>query len=53
MSSREIADLVEARHDNVKVTIERLAGRGVISLPAMQEVKIQRESESRVFGAPT
>lgn len=39
MSSQEIADLVESRHDNVRVTIERLAARGVIQLPAMQEVK--------------
>lgn len=37
MSSREIAELVEARHDNVKVTIERLAVRGVIVQPAMQD----------------
>lgn len=39
MSSREIAELVESRHDNVKTTIERLAARGVIKLPATQEVK--------------
>ncbi|EON13423.1 MULTISPECIES: phage antirepressor KilAC domain-containing protein [Pandoraea] len=37
MSSREIADLVESRHDNVKVTIERLVARGVIASPATQE----------------
>ncbi|MFP3564715.1 phage antirepressor KilAC domain-containing protein [Paraburkholderia sp. SIMBA_030] len=37
MSSREIAELVESRHDNVKVAIERLAARGVIASPAMQE----------------
>jgi phage antirepressor YoqD-like protein len=37
MSSREIAELVESRHDNVKVAIERLVARGVISSPAMQE----------------
>src|SRR5690606_2943757 len=37
MSSREIADLVESRHDNVRVNIERLASRAVIALPAMQE----------------
>jgi phage regulator Rha-like protein len=37
MSSREIAELVESRHDNVRVTIERLAEKGVIALPAMQE----------------
>ncbi|MDF5995455.1 hypothetical protein P4200_15850 [Pseudomonas aeruginosa] len=28
MTSREIADLVGSRHDNVRVTIERLAERG-------------------------
>lgn len=39
MSSLEISDLVESRHDNVKVTIERLAARGVIQLPALQEVR--------------
>ena len=38
MSSREIAELVGSRHDNVRVTIERLAERGVIELPAMQEI---------------
>jgi phage antirepressor YoqD-like protein len=37
MSSREIADLVESRHDNVKRTIERLAERGVIGIPPMEE----------------
>ncbi|MDX0615129.1 DNA-binding protein [Sinorhizobium medicae] len=35
MSSREIADLLEARHDSVKRTIERLAERGVIVAPPM------------------
>lgn len=39
MSSREIADLLEARHDNVRRTIERLAERGVIQLPPMEEVR--------------
>jgi len=38
MSSLEIAELVESRHDNVKTTIERLAARAVIELPAMQEI---------------
>ncbi|MHA6883118.1 hypothetical protein [Ralstonia pseudosolanacearum] len=37
MSSREIAELVESRHDNVKITIERLVARGVITSPATQE----------------
>ena len=43
MSSREIADLVSVRHDNVRRTIETLAERGIISLPQFEEVKIQRE----------
>jgi len=39
MSSREIAELVNSRHDKVKQSIERLAERGVIQLPPMGEVK--------------
>lgn len=39
MSSQEIADLVESRHDHVKRSIERLAERGIIQLPPMGEVK--------------
>jgi anti-repressor protein len=38
MTSREIADLVELRHDNVRRTIETLAARGVITLPQSEEV---------------
>lgn len=38
MSSREIAALVESRHDSVKRAIERLADRGVIELPPMVEI---------------
>jgi phage antirepressor YoqD-like protein len=37
MSSREIADLVESRHDKVKQSIERLADRGAISHPPLGE----------------
>lgn len=37
MTSREISDLVEKRHDNVKRTIETLAERGVIGLPQIEE----------------
>ncbi|MBJ8938547.1 phage antirepressor KilAC domain-containing protein [Citrobacter koseri] len=37
MSSIDIAELVGSRPDNVKVSIERLAERGVIRLPAMQD----------------
>lgn len=39
MTSAEIADLVESRHDKVKQSIERLAKRGVIQLPPMGEVQ--------------
>lgn len=37
MSSREIAELLEKRHDNIKVSADRLAERGVIGTPALQE----------------
>jgi len=36
MTSREIADLVGARHDSVKRTIERLTS-GVIDVPPLVE----------------
>ena len=36
MTSLDIADLVDSRHDNVRVSIERLVERGVIQLPPMQ-----------------
>lgn len=39
MTSLEIAELLEARHDNVKRTVERLANKGVIQLPPLEEVK--------------
>lgn len=39
MSSREIADLVESRHDSVKRTIERLQDKGLIQLTPMVEVR--------------
>lgn len=35
MTSREIADLVESRHDSVKRTIERLAGARAIAQPPL------------------
>lgn len=38
MSSCEIADLLETRHDAVKLSMERLAERGVITLPPLEEV---------------
>lgn len=39
MTSQDIADLVESRHDKVKQSIERLAARGTIQLPPLGEVK--------------
>lgn len=35
MSSREIAELVDSRHDSVKRTIERLVAQGVIESPPL------------------
>lgn len=50
MSSLEISELVESRHDNVRVTIERLAERGVIALPALQEkATLGRPSKEYIF----
>lgn len=37
MSSREIADLVESRHDNVKRTIEALVAKGVVPSPQSEK----------------
>lgn len=39
MTSQEIANLVQSRHDNVKRTIERLVESSVIQLPPLEEVK--------------
>ena len=39
MTSQQIADLVQVRHDSVKRSIERLVESGVIQLPPMVEVK--------------
>lgn len=35
MTSREIAELVESRHDSVKLCVDRLVAKGVISRPPM------------------
>lgn len=47
MSSREIAELVESRHDKVKQSIERLAARGVIVQPPMGD-----EHDTDAMGRP-
>lgn len=53
MSSLEIADLVQKRHDDVKRSIKRLADRGTIELPPMAEHQIEtshgRKHTSAVF----
>ena len=41
MSSREIADLVDSRHDSVKRAIERCADKGAITLPPLVETSFQ------------
>jgi phage antirepressor YoqD-like protein len=38
MTSLEIAQLVEQRHDNVKRTVETLGLKGVVTLPQIEEV---------------
>ncbi|AQQ20259.1 phage antirepressor KilAC domain-containing protein [Burkholderia cenocepacia] len=38
MTSQEIADLVEKRHDNVKRTIETLANQWVIEFPQIEDI---------------
>jgi phage antirepressor YoqD-like protein len=40
MTSREIADLVESRHDSVKRSIDRLAESGVISQPPLVDGEV-------------
>lgn len=37
MSSREIAELVDVRHDNVRRTIETIAAKGIFPLPQIEE----------------
>lgn len=41
MSSFEIAELVESRHDSVKRTIERCAEKGVFTLPPLVETSFR------------
>ena len=53
MTSQEIADLVQVRHDNVKRSVERLAESGVITLPPLEETSslnsIGRTQHSQVY----
>ncbi|MCK4097549.1 DNA-binding protein, partial [Acinetobacter radioresistens] len=47
MTSLEIAELVQSRHDKVKQSIERLAERKVIALPPMGVVV--KEANNRTY----
>lgn len=47
MNHLEIAELVHSRDDDVKRSIDRLVGRGVIALPPMAEVA--KESNNRSY----
>lgn len=53
MSSREIAELVESRHDKVRQTIERLVDRGAIVQPPMGVVPLTdslgRPRQERIY----
>jgi len=49
MTSLEISELVESRHDKVKQSIERLAARAVIELPPMGEVKNHLGQSVKVY----
>lgn len=49
MTSQEIANLVQARHDNVKVSVERLVDSGVIQCPATQVIKNHQNRDIQVY----
>lgn len=49
MTSLEIADVVNSRHDSVKRTIERLADRGAIQHPPLVEVKNRQNQTVEVY----
>ncbi|EFG8805766.1 Rha family transcriptional regulator, partial [Escherichia coli] len=49
MTSVEIAELVGSQHGNVRISIERLAKRGVIQLPAMQKVENEQSFSQNKF----
>lgn len=49
MSSREIAELTQSRHDNVKRSMERMASNGVISFTPMEEPTIGGGKPTTVY----
>ncbi len=48
MSSFEIAELVESHHDDVKRSIERLAAKGIFTLPPLAEVSNTRSGPKTI-----
>lgn len=49
MTSLEMVDVVEKRHDNVKRTIESLAEQGIIQHPQIEEVKNHLGQKVQVY----
>lgn len=49
MTSLEIAELVEKRHDNVKRTIETLANSGVIQCPQIEDIKNHQNRDMQIY----
>ncbi|MBY8029429.1 phage antirepressor KilAC domain-containing protein [Vibrio fluvialis] len=49
MSSREIAELTQSRHDNVKRSMERIASNGVISFTPMEEPTVGGGKSATVY----
>lgn len=48
MTSLEISQVVKARHDNVKRTVESIAAKGVIRLPQIEEVSNPARGRKKV-----
>ncbi|MDY7585923.1 phage antirepressor KilAC domain-containing protein [Vibrio cholerae] len=49
MSSREIAELTQSRHDNVKRSMERMSSKGVISFTPLEEPTIGGGKPTTVY----
>lgn len=52
MTSQQIGDIVSARHDSVKRTIERLVDQNVIALPPMVDMQ-EIKGNSRTYNTQT
>ncbi|MBJ8445877.1 phage antirepressor protein, partial [Acinetobacter bereziniae] len=49
MTSQEIADLVQSRHDNVKSSIEYLVSKGTIQCPVEKVIKNFQNRDMKVY----